>query len=128
MPATSPRFSITVDHATHAALQRLAAAQGRPAASIVRECLDSAAPALIAIAEATEQLQAAKRAAQHQVADGLAEVQAELEPHLTGILDHFRAIAALGFDPSEDPQACSTVTGDVPAAPVGGAGPSPVRH
>lgn len=96
MPATSPRICITMNDETHAALKRLSAVQGRPLASVIREMLDDAAPTVDALADSMEALKAAEASARAGIAGTLSEVAHELEPHLTGILGHLRAISDLG--------------------------------
>lgn len=101
MPATSPRFTITVRPETQVALKRLAGVQGRPVASIIREVLDDAAPIMSELADTMEALGAARDAARAELADGLAEAAADLQPHLEGILGHLRAVHVLVSDPDE---------------------------
>jgi len=96
MPATSPRLSITVPDHTHAALKRLSAAQGRPLGALVREYLEMATPALEELAGAMEMMRAAQDAARSELATSLTDAQADLEPHLNGILGHLRALADMG--------------------------------
>ena len=101
MPATSPRFTITVASETSLALKRLAGVQGRPVASIIREVLDDAAPIMSELADTIEALGAARDAARAELVDGLAEAAADLQPHLEGILGHLRAVHVLVSDPDE---------------------------
>ena len=63
MPATSPRFTITVKPETDRALKRLAAVQGRPTASIIREYLEGVTPVLDEIADAMEAVRQAEASA-----------------------------------------------------------------
>lgn len=93
MPATSPRLSITVSDDTYVALKRLSAAQGRPLGALVREYLEMATPALLELAGAMEAMRIAQDAARSELASSLGEAQADLEPHLNGILGHLRALA-----------------------------------
>ena len=101
MPATSPRFTITVAPETHTALKRLAGVQGRPVASVIREVLDDAAPIMAELADTIEALGAARDAARAELTDGLAEAAADLQPPLEGILGHLRAVHDLVSDPVE---------------------------
>lgn len=107
MPATSPRFTITVRPDTDRALKRLASIQGRPVASIIREVLDDAAPIMAELADTIEALGAARDAARAELTDGLAEAAADLQPHLEGILGHLRAVQGLVSDPDESDRADS---------------------
>lgn len=119
MPATSPRFTITVDHGTSAVLKRLAGIQGRPVASIVREILDDAAPIIAQLADTIEALEAARDAARAEITDGMAEAANDLQPHLEGILGHLRAVHDLVSDPCESAGADSARSGGaVPAGPL----------
>jgi predicted DNA-binding protein len=102
MPATSPRFTITVKPETDRALKRLAAVQGRPTASIIREYLEGVTPALEDIADAMEAVRNAEASARAELVGSLTGVHDELMPHIEGIMGHFRAIAALGEDAAED--------------------------
>lgn len=95
MPATSPRLCITINDEAHGALKRLASIQGRPLASVIRELLEDAAPTVDQIATSIAALKAAEASARAGIAGTLAEVADELQPHLTGILGHFRAIGEL---------------------------------
>ena len=105
MPATSPRFTITVRPVTKAALTRLAGVQGRPVASLIRDVLDDAAPIMEELAGTIEALGAAREAARAEMTDGLAEAAADLQPHLEGILGHLRAVHDLVSDPDESTRA-----------------------
>lgn len=105
MPATSPRFTITVRPETKAALTRLAGVQGRPVASLIRDVLDDAAPIMDELAGTIEALGAAREAARAEMTDGLAEAAADLQPHLEGILGHLRAVHDLVSDPDESTRA-----------------------
>jgi hypothetical protein len=101
MPAVSPRFTITVAPHTNDTLKRLAAIQGRPVASIIREVLDDAAPIMAQLADTMEALGAAREAARAEITEGMAEAANDLQPHLDGILGHLRAVHDLVSDPSE---------------------------
>lgn len=98
MPATSPRFSITVPHETHAALKRLSAVQKRPVGSLVREYLESVTPALEELAGAMEAVRYAEAAARSELASTLSDVHREMEPHINGILGHLRALSGVAED------------------------------
>lgn len=102
MPATSPRFTITVKPETDRALKRLAAIQGRPTASIIREYLEGVTPAIDDIADAMEAVREAEASARAELVGSLSEVHQELMPHIEGIMGHFRAIALLGEAAPED--------------------------
>lgn len=56
MPATQPRLQITPTLQSHLLLERLSKLTGKGKATIVREMLDEAAPAMQAMVEAFEQL------------------------------------------------------------------------
>jgi predicted DNA-binding protein len=149
MPATSPRFTITVKPETDRALKRLAAIQGRPTASIIREYLEGVTPVLGEIADAMEAVRDAEASARAELVGSLSEVHDELLPHIEGIMGHFRAIASLGegavedqtdgrtaaergaarpTDPEGQPPLCNTGVvksesgGNQPFLPVGGHG------
>lgn len=103
MPATSPRFTITISEEANTALKRLASAQGRPVAALIRELLHDAAPTIGQLATSIEALKAAEASARAGIAGSLSEVADELQPHLQGILGHLQAIGDLG-EPDEVPQ------------------------
>lgn len=122
MPATSPRFTITVNRETDAALKRLAAVQGRPVASIIREFLDGVTPVLEDIADAMIAVRDAEAAARAELVGSLEEVHAEMQPHFQGILGHFQALAKLGADgPTEttNPHPASVEPGAGSSSPEG---------
>lgn len=125
MPATSPRFTITVNRETDAALKRLAAVQGRPVASIIREFLDGVTPVLDDIADAMIAVRDAEASARAELVGSLEEVHAEMKPHFEGILGHFQALAKLGADePTEASQAHSaSVERSAPVTPPEGQPP-----
>ena len=104
MPATSPRFTITVKPETYTVLKRLAAVQERPTASIIREYLEGVTPVLGEIADAMEAVRNAESAARAELVGSLtamADVHDELLPHIEGIMEHFRAIASMAEDAPE---------------------------
>jgi predicted DNA-binding protein len=102
MPATSPRFSITVPHETHAALKRLSAVQKRPLGSLVREYLESVTPALDELAGAMEAMREVEAAARSEIVSTLSEVHQEMEPHINGIIGHLRALSGIEVDDAQD--------------------------
>lgn len=101
MPATSPRFTITVPTDTDAALKRLAGVQGRPVASLIREYLEGITPTLVQLADAMEAVRQMEADARAELAGSLAQAEAEIRPHMVGIMDHLRALVELGVEPSE---------------------------
>lgn len=121
MPATSPRLCITVNAEAHAALKRLATIQARPLASVIRELLEDAAPTVDQIAASIETLQAAQASVRAGIASTLSEVADELQPHLTGILGHLRAIEHLGEAEGSDVRADAASASEASAdrAPAG---------
>lgn len=126
MPAVSPRLCITVNAEAHTALKRLASAQRRPLASVIRELLEDAAPTVDQIATTIEALQTAQEASKAAISQELAEAANDLGPHLTGILGHLRAMTDLVAVP-DDAERVGTQTrapqglGD--RAPAGGTTP-----
>jgi hypothetical protein len=102
MPATSPRLCITVNVEAHSALKRLAVASRRPLASVIRELLEDAAPTVDQIASTIEALQTAQEASKSAIRQDLTEAASDLEPHLTGILGHLRAMTDLVRDPDDN--------------------------
>lgn len=95
MPATSPRFTITVHPETDTALKRLAAAQGRPVASIIREFLEGVTPTLNDLAQALESVKHAEATAVAGLAGSLEEIHEEMRPHVEGILGHLQALGSM---------------------------------
>lgn len=96
MPTAKPRLMVTLEPETYNVLMRLARVQSRPASAIVREVLDGSTEALSQIADTMEALERLVGAAKDRLAtetvQGLESAQGMLQPHLDGILDHFRAM------------------------------------
>lgn len=99
MPTAKPRISVTLSEEQAGVLQRLSRAQGRPVSAIVHDLLEQATPLLDDVAATLEALEAAGEAARARLASGAASdlenAQTALQPHLRGILDHFRDIASI---------------------------------
>lgn len=101
MPATSPRLCITLSVQTDMALKRLAAAQGRPVAAVVREYLESATPVLEELAGAMESVRDAEASAKMSLSENVSEVMEEMQPHISGLIHHLRALGGIAVaDPS----------------------------
>lgn len=102
MPTEKPRLMVTLEQRTYDVLKRLSAVQRRPASAIVREVLDGSTDMLSDIADTMEALERAQEAARARIGAeataGLDEAASTLQPHLEGILGHFRALAALASD------------------------------
>lgn len=115
MPATSPRFTITVPRDTDSALKRLAGVQGRSVASLIREYLEGITPTLVQLADAMETVRQMEVEARAELVGSLAEVEAEMRPHMVGIMDHLRALVELGGDQSDaDGAGGASVEGRLP--------------
>lgn len=100
MPATSPRFTITVAPGTDHALKRLAAVQGRPVASLIREYLDGVAPVMADLADAMEAVRTAEALAREELGSSLADAAEDMRPHIEGIAAHLRALAHMEAEPA----------------------------
>lgn len=78
MPAARPRMHVTPTEETYHLLVRLATLTGKPHATIVRELLDEAAPALRMTVDALETLKDRPREARAAVARLAAEAHREI--------------------------------------------------
>ena len=100
MPTAKPRVMVTLDDPTMSVLRRLAKVQERPVSAIIRELIDSSAPVLEEVAGTLEALQAVSERARarmgSEVVAELERAQEALQPHLDGILHHFRELSSLG--------------------------------
>lgn len=89
MPSKRPRMALTLPEHVQAAVYDLADAMGKPASKVVTELLEEMVPqlqGLAKIARAAKQGNnaAAKRALQHMVGDGFAELVSMNQPELFG--------------------------------------------
>lgn len=89
MPSHRKRMALTLPDPVSEALSTLAAAVGKPVATVAVELLTEMAPqmldlAKIARAQKAGNQAAAKRAVQHMLGDALAEVMSTQQPELFG--------------------------------------------
>lgn len=87
MPSTRPRMALTLPDDVYAAVYDLADAMGKPATKVVTELLQEMVPQLqglakIARAGKAGNKAAAKRALQHMIGDGMAEIMMADQPEL----------------------------------------------
>lgn len=89
MPSQRPRMALTLSEDVHAAIHDLADALGKPASKVVTELLQEMVPQLQGLTKITRAAKAgnkaaAKRALQHMVGDGMADLMQQQQPELFG--------------------------------------------
>jgi hypothetical protein len=87
MPSAKLRTAIILPDSTRAAFIALAAAQGRPLATVIAELLHEMEPQIISLAKLTEHAKAGrtgqmKQALRHMLGDAMAEVMTVSQPEL----------------------------------------------
>jgi hypothetical protein len=87
MPSSRPRIQLLLPDTTRAAFGALAAAQGRPLATVIAELLHEMEPQIISLAKLTEHAKAGrtgqmKQALRHMMGDALAEAMTANQPEL----------------------------------------------
>lgn len=102
MPTANPRLQVTFEPETYEVLKRLAAVQGRPASTIVREVMQGSTGMLSEIADTMERLKAAQEAAKARIVaeagQGLEDAADALQPPLLALLEHFEAVGSIASD------------------------------
>jgi hypothetical protein len=87
MPSTRPRIQLLLPESTREAFAALAAAQGRPLATVIADLLHEMEPQIISLAKLTEHAKAGrtgqmKQALRHMMGDALAEAMTANQPEL----------------------------------------------
>lgn len=89
MPATSPRFSITLDPHDYQTIKRLADLQGVPMSRIIREFIHEVGPVLSRLTDTLEIAKKAEKSATIKLRNSFDEAEKELKPLADMILNQF---------------------------------------